>query len=430
MALFRRLRQVQQEKKAEKRLSRAELRLQKDVEEMTYNRAKVDNVNLRVEFQTESKLEFTCKVLPSKGPYQGGTFLFDFEIPKEYPFGPPSVVCRTRIFHPNICLETGQISLTILHRAWKPVFTINKIILEIQRLFLTPKLDTPLNLECAQMITSGELSKFKQTVTETMKGGFFFGYQWEPNGPQQHGGRLNGRNNGGSLKRRNQISDHASHCTNNAKQKRSRSRCTDSTYATAPAPVDHDTANRHTAWKHPRKQRQGVLWASGSEEPSMSSFHSHGHGGGGSLGQKRSASSSIEPDVFSMLSLSRADRKMASGDFEEKVKPKKKKTKPNNSSHNSTLGILGLRDGIGTSVVSSHTASSMTSMMPSSLASSMTMMEEPDEMVDETAASGVGSGVGSGSNMRPKRSATELPMTPNTFAETTSSITPMRTLGM
>jgi CheY-specific phosphatase CheX len=127
-----------------------------------------------------------------------------------------------------------------------------------------------------------------------------------------------------------------------------------------------------------------------------------------------------------MLSLSRADRKMASGDFEEKVKPKKKKTKPNNSSHNSTLGILGLRDGIGTSVVSSHT----TSMMPSSLASSMTMMEELDEMVDEAAASGVGSGVGSGSNMRPKRSATELPMTPNTFAETTSSITPMRTLGM
>lgn len=35
-------------------------------------------------------------------PYKGGFFTFELIIPNNYPFHPPTVYCRTKIWHPNI----------------------------------------------------------------------------------------------------------------------------------------------------------------------------------------------------------------------------------------------------------------------------------------------------------------------------------------
>lgn len=43
---------------------------------------------------------------PPETPYAGGTFIIDINIPEGYPFFPPKMNFRTRIWHPNISSQT------------------------------------------------------------------------------------------------------------------------------------------------------------------------------------------------------------------------------------------------------------------------------------------------------------------------------------
>lgn len=44
-------------------------------------------------------------------PYEGGVFVIDIVIPKQYPFEPPKMKFDTKIWHPNISSQTGAICL-------------------------------------------------------------------------------------------------------------------------------------------------------------------------------------------------------------------------------------------------------------------------------------------------------------------------------
>eukprot|EP00013_Stygamoeba_regulata_P020906 CAMPEP_0177648982 /NCGR_PEP_ID=MMETSP0447-20121125/11123_1 /TAXON_ID=0 /ORGANISM="Stygamoeba regulata, Strain BSH-02190019" /LENGTH=144 /DNA_ID=CAMNT_0019151669 /DNA_START=128 /DNA_END=559 /DNA_ORIENTATION=+ len=67
---------------------------------------------------------------PASSPYAGGVFFLDIVFPREYPFKPPKVTFRTRIYHCNIN-NSGQICLDILKTAWSPALTISKVLLSI-----------------------------------------------------------------------------------------------------------------------------------------------------------------------------------------------------------------------------------------------------------------------------------------------------------
>ena len=61
---------------------------------------------------------------PIASPYQGGTFLLHIYIPFNYPMDPPQIVFKTRICHPNIHFNTGEICLDVLKTAWTPAYTL------------------------------------------------------------------------------------------------------------------------------------------------------------------------------------------------------------------------------------------------------------------------------------------------------------------
>jgi ubiquitin-protein ligase len=42
-------------------------------------------------------------------PYSGGVFNLDFQFPQAYPFEPPEIKFLTRVYHPNIRSQTGEI---------------------------------------------------------------------------------------------------------------------------------------------------------------------------------------------------------------------------------------------------------------------------------------------------------------------------------
>lgn len=43
---------------------------------------------------------------PPDSPYEGGTYIVDIVIPSEYPFRPPQMRFKTRLWHPNISSQT------------------------------------------------------------------------------------------------------------------------------------------------------------------------------------------------------------------------------------------------------------------------------------------------------------------------------------
>jgi len=80
---------------------------------------------------------------PVDSPFQGGVFFLDISFPTDYPFKPPRVSFRTRIYHPNIS-SNGSICLDILKAQWSPALTISKVLLSISSLLCDPNPDDPL----------------------------------------------------------------------------------------------------------------------------------------------------------------------------------------------------------------------------------------------------------------------------------------------
>ncbi|XP_012457617.1 ubiquitin-conjugating enzyme E2 8 isoform X1 [Gossypium raimondii] len=83
-------------------------------------------------------------------PYAGGVFEVDIHFPSQYPFEPPKVVLRTKIFHPNID-RNGSIGLDILKDRWRANLTISQVLHSICSLLKNPNLDAPLVPEIAHM---------------------------------------------------------------------------------------------------------------------------------------------------------------------------------------------------------------------------------------------------------------------------------------
>lgn len=58
--------------------------------------------------------------MPDNAPYNKGAFRIEINFPAEYPFKPPKICFKTKIYHPNID-EKGQVCLPIISAEnWKP----------------------------------------------------------------------------------------------------------------------------------------------------------------------------------------------------------------------------------------------------------------------------------------------------------------------
>ncbi|XP_030445178.2 ubiquitin-conjugating enzyme E2-17 kDa-like [Syzygium oleosum] len=99
---------------------------------------------------------------PTDSPFAGGVFLVSIHFPPDYPFKPPKVSFRTKVFHPNIN-SNGSICLDILKEQWSPALTISKVLLSICSLLTDPNPDDPLVPEIAHMYKT-DRAKYETTA--------------------------------------------------------------------------------------------------------------------------------------------------------------------------------------------------------------------------------------------------------------------------
>ena len=86
---------------------------------------------------------------PNGSPYQDGIFYLEIEFPPDYPFKPPKITFKTKIYHCNIN-SNGGICLDILKDNWSPALTISKVLLSISSLLTDANPDDPLVPEIAK----------------------------------------------------------------------------------------------------------------------------------------------------------------------------------------------------------------------------------------------------------------------------------------
>ena len=109
----------------------AKRRLEKELMEFNLSSPAYISAHLKEDnlFEWEASIQG-----PPGTPYEGGTFILDLSIPARYPFEPPKVTFKTKIYHCNINSD-GYISLDLLGSKWSSALTIQALLLSIQSFF-------------------------------------------------------------------------------------------------------------------------------------------------------------------------------------------------------------------------------------------------------------------------------------------------------
>ncbi|KAI3362459.1 hypothetical protein L3Q82_012744 [Scortum barcoo] len=107
-------------------------------------------------------------IVPDRAPYDKGAFRIEIIFPAEYPFKPPKITFKTKIYHPNID-EKGQVCLSIITAEnWKPATKTDQVIMTLMELVNTPQPEHPLRADLAEEY-SKDRAKFMKNAEEFTK---------------------------------------------------------------------------------------------------------------------------------------------------------------------------------------------------------------------------------------------------------------------
>uniref|UniRef100_A0A0A9W1V4 Ubiquitin-conjugating enzyme E2-18 kDa n=1 Tax=Lygus hesperus TaxID=30085 RepID=A0A0A9W1V4_LYGHE len=116
-------------------------------------------------------LYWTGLIVPENPPFNKGAFRIEITFPAEYPFKPPKISFKTKIYHPNID-EKGQVCLPIISAEnWKPATKTDQVIQALIQLVNDPEPDHPLRADLAEEYTKDKKRFFKNAEDYTKKYG-------------------------------------------------------------------------------------------------------------------------------------------------------------------------------------------------------------------------------------------------------------------
>jgi len=125
-------------------------RLNKELRE--YSKLK-DDIEIKLRENTNI-FKWQAKVKgPPDTPYSEGVFFINIDVPEDYPISPPVCKFLTKVFHPNIHWDTGEICFELfLKDKWSPAWSLESICRAVKDLLCSPNADSPLNCDCGILI--------------------------------------------------------------------------------------------------------------------------------------------------------------------------------------------------------------------------------------------------------------------------------------
>ncbi|KXJ18158.1 ubiquitin-conjugating enzyme E2 L3 [Exaiptasia diaphana] len=124
-----------------------------------------------IEVNEENILNWKGLIVPANPPYSKGAFKIEIVFPAEYPFKPPKITFKTKIYHPNID-EKGQVCLPIISpENWKPATKTDQVIQALVALIHDPEPEHPLRADIAEEYTKDKKKFLKNAEEFTKKHG-------------------------------------------------------------------------------------------------------------------------------------------------------------------------------------------------------------------------------------------------------------------
>ncbi|GMH82722.1 hypothetical protein TL16_g09357, partial [Triparma laevis f. inornata] len=92
----------------------------------------------------DNLFEWVATITGTEGtPYAGGIFLIDFNFDVNYPFKAPAISFVTKIYHPNVKSETGEICADLISNGWGPTLNVKHCLEVLRSMLITPNPDSP-----------------------------------------------------------------------------------------------------------------------------------------------------------------------------------------------------------------------------------------------------------------------------------------------
>ncbi|KAF2280202.1 ubiquitin-conjugating enzyme E2-16 kDa [Westerdykella ornata] len=107
---------------------------------------------------------------PDQSVYAGGHYKLEINFPNEYPFKPPVVSFKTKIYHPNVSNDDkGSMCLGLLRpEEWKPPNKVISVLHLIRNLLIEPNPDDAIELSIANDYKTNR-AEFDKTAKDWVK---------------------------------------------------------------------------------------------------------------------------------------------------------------------------------------------------------------------------------------------------------------------
>ncbi|MES1909028.1 MAG: hypothetical protein MHM6MM_001841 [Cercozoa sp. M6MM] len=156
--------------------TRAQVRVQRDLQELTSMRTAVEGTSTLVTLpDSDNNLRIHLEVRPSRGFFAGFGLHFEIECSERYPFTAPQVRSLAKVFHPNIRLQDGVVLLPLLNE-WAPTLSLNFVVYSLQLMLCDPARDEHcVGNETAAYLYQSDREQYARAVEHASRGGEFNG---------------------------------------------------------------------------------------------------------------------------------------------------------------------------------------------------------------------------------------------------------------